>query len=64
MAHGWLRAAAGDGRRRLDDPDDFVRREIEPTLRQGKPVIPLLLESARMPGPQDLPPSMRDLATC
>jgi hypothetical protein len=60
---GWLRAAAGDGRR-LDDPDDFVRREIELALRQGKPVIPVLLEGARMSGPQDLPASMRNFATC
>ncbi len=60
---GWLRAAT-DGSRRLDDPDDFVRREIELALAHGRPVIPVLLEGARMPGPQELPPSIRDFANC
>ncbi len=40
---GWLEAAA-DGRRRLDQADDFVRREVESALASGKPVVPILVE--------------------
>ncbi|WP_156901678.1 hypothetical protein [Azohydromonas australica] len=61
---GWLRAAASSGSRRLDDPHDFVRREIELALAHGKPLIPVLLEGTRMPGPQNLPPSMQHFARC
>ena len=57
-----MQAAAGNGSRCLNDQDDFVRREIELALRRGKAVIPVLLEDAWMPGPQDLPPSIHDFA--
>ncbi|WP_051242988.1 toll/interleukin-1 receptor domain-containing protein [Azohydromonas australica] len=60
---GWLRAAANNGRR-LDDPDDFVRREIELALAHGKPVIPILLDGAQMPKAQELPPSLQDFTSC
>ena len=57
----WLKADA-DGRRRLDDPDDFVRQEIEAALGLGKPLIPLLVGGAKMPATDDLPPSLAALA--
>ncbi|WP_066335529.1 toll/interleukin-1 receptor domain-containing protein [Azohydromonas lata] len=60
----WLQAAAGDGSRRLDDPQDFVRREIELALARGTPVIPVLLEGAGMPAAEALPPSLRPFARC
>jgi hypothetical protein len=60
----WLQVAGSDGRRRLDDPQDFVRREIELALAHGKPVIPVLLEGARMPQPQELPAALRAFASC
>ncbi|WP_157269871.1 toll/interleukin-1 receptor domain-containing protein [Azohydromonas aeria] len=60
----WLQASGSDGRRRLDDPQDFVRREIELALAHGKPVIPVLLEGARMPQPQELPAALRAFASC
>ncbi|NMG74262.1 CHASE2 domain-containing protein [Aromatoleum diolicum] len=44
-----------DGIRRLDDPDDYVRLEIASALRQGKRVIPVLLEGAQMPHATALP---------
>jgi hypothetical protein len=44
--------------RRLDDPADFVRLEIETALQQGKPVFPVLVEGARMPGASELPTSV------
>lgn len=58
----WLSAVGGDGHRRLDDPEDFVRLEIELALQEDLRVIPLLVEGARMPGRDDLPPSMEAFA--
>jgi len=57
----WLKADA-DGRRRLDDPDDFVRQEIEAALDSGKSLIPLLVGGAKMPATDELPPSLAALA--
>lgn len=57
----WLRASV-EGRRRLDDPDDFVRQEIETALSSGKPLIPLLVGGAKMPAADELPPSLAALA--
>ncbi|HEU0027791.1 MAG TPA: toll/interleukin-1 receptor domain-containing protein [Ktedonobacterales bacterium] len=59
----WLSASAGLFRRRLDDPADFVRVEIEIALRLGVPIIPLLVENAAMPPAARLPASLRPLAT-
>jgi formylglycine-generating enzyme required for sulfatase activity len=48
--------------RRIDDPRDFVRIEIESALERNLPVIPILIDRARMPGEADLPPSLAPLA--
>src|SRR5712692_6993243 len=58
----WLTAASSDGRRRLDDPDDFVRWEIRQALTQGKRVIPVLVDAALLPRAVDLPPDLAPLA--
>lgn len=51
-----------DNRRRLNDREDWVRREIELALEWKIPIIPLLIGSnVRMPDPQDLPTSLRPL---
>jgi TIR domain len=57
----WLTATDERGDRRLDDPDDIVRLEIEAALARGVRVIPILVESAVMPGRQDLPESLAPL---
>src|SRR5580704_13862362 len=57
----WLTVAGQDGRRRLDNPDDFVRLEIEAALARDVRVIPILVEGARMPRADELPPSMAKL---
>jgi hypothetical protein len=49
------------GRRRLDDPGDYVRLEIESALRGGIRIIPVLVAGAQMPAPADLPESLRPL---
>jgi tetratricopeptide (TPR) repeat protein len=51
----WLTALDDDGRRRLDDPGDWVRREISTALNHGRRVIVLLVQSARMPTKRGLP---------
>jgi formylglycine-generating enzyme required for sulfatase activity len=48
--------------RRVDDPRDFVRIEIEAALERNLPVIPVLIDRAPMPGESELPPSLARLA--
>jgi hypothetical protein len=57
----WLTATDERGGRRLDDPDDIVRLEIEAALARGVRVIPILVEGAVMPTRQDLPESLAGL---
>jgi hypothetical protein len=57
----WLTITDEDGRRRLDDPDDFVRVEIEAALTRNVRVIPILVDGARMPRADKLPPSLAGL---
>jgi tetratricopeptide (TPR) repeat protein len=52
---GWLTALDEDGRRRLDDPDDWVRQEICTALEHGKRVVVLLVDAAKMPTKRGLP---------
>src|SRR5262249_37070410 len=58
----WLDACNDRGERRLDDPSDFVRLEIEAALRRDIPVIPVLVGRATMPDENDLPPTLRNLS--
>jgi hypothetical protein len=58
----WLTATDEQGRRRLDDPHDFVRIEIETALNEDKRVIPILVGEGRMPRPEELPEALRPLA--
>lgn len=58
----WLAARGGDGARRLDDPRDWVRREIELAIGQGAQVVPVLVGGASMPAAAALPAGLRALA--
>jgi CHASE2 domain-containing sensor protein len=52
-----------DGSRRIDDPDDWVRREIEAGLdRREAIVVPVLLDGATAPASTQLPDSLQGLA--
>ena len=62
IGKGWLDATDERGSRRLDDPHDFVRIEIESALKHGKRVIPVLVHDARMPRADELPEGLRPLA--
>ena len=59
----WLTATDEEGNRRLDKHDDVLRLEIETALKQEIPIIPVLLEGARMPSESELPDSLQPLAT-
>ena len=55
----WLDARDREGERRIDDPDDWVRLEIERALaRDGVEVIPVLVDGARLPPREELPESL------
>jgi formylglycine-generating enzyme required for sulfatase activity len=54
----WLDARDGDGRRRLDDAEDWVRLEIEEALRQKVTPVPVLLHGAEMPSKKALPATL------
>jgi TIR domain len=59
----WLSTVGKDGGRRLDMPDDVHRLEIALALStQGVTVIPIRVESAPMPSPEDLSEDIRALA--
>jgi len=61
IGRSWLTVTNEQGARRLDDPDDFVRIEVESALKRDIPVIPLLVKTAQIPKPSELPESLRAL---
>jgi hypothetical protein len=57
----WLTITNKKGQRRLDDPGDYVRVEIETALTRKIRVIPILVDEARMPGADELPAALAPL---
>ncbi len=57
----WLGRAQG-GHSRIDAETDFVRIEVETALKLGIPAIPVLIGTTRMPRPEQLPETLRELA--
>src|SRR5262245_5515778 len=55
---GWLEAVDRDGHRRLDNPEDFVRLELEAALERDVRIIPVLVGEATVPRSNDLPASL------
>jgi hypothetical protein len=59
----WLAVADSENQPRLQNPDDYVRRELVAGLkREGLLVIPVLVDGTAMPAPGDLPAPLRPLA--
>ncbi|AQS69117.1 toll/interleukin-1 receptor domain-containing protein [Streptomyces pactum] len=58
----WLGSPNDRGQRRLDDPGDLVRVELETALRNGKALIPVLVGGAVMPPGHEVPPSIETLS--
>ena len=57
----WLTITNKKGQRRLDDPEDYVRLEIEAALTRKIRVIPILVDEAQMPGADELPATLAPL---
>lgn len=57
----WLSAQTAEGQRRIDDPVDFVRLEIDRALVRPMRVVPVLFGGTTMPKASDLPESLRPL---
>jgi WD domain, G-beta repeat len=58
----WLIVTDEAGRPRLENPEDFVRIEVESALKFGKRVIPVLVQKAEMPRAEALPETLKALA--
>jgi hypothetical protein len=58
----WLSLADAAGHRRLDNPQDLVRVELQAALRRGITLIPLLVQGAEVPAREDLPEPLAGLA--
>jgi hypothetical protein len=61
IGRSWLSSVDKAGRRRIDDPDDLVRMEVEEALRRDVAVIPLLIDGVEMPRRDELPTSLQPL---
>jgi formylglycine-generating enzyme required for sulfatase activity len=60
VGQDWLGKSGGT--RRIDDPRDFVRIEVEVALERHLTVIPVLIDRTTMPAEAELPESLADLA--
>jgi formylglycine-generating enzyme required for sulfatase activity len=58
----WLNVRDEEGKRRLDNPADYLRIEIATALQRDIPVIPILLDGARMPKAGQLPKDLEQLS--
>lgn len=54
----WLGPRKG-GRARIQEETDPVRVEIEMALQRSMPMVPVLVNGARMPKPEELPDSLK-----
>jgi TIR domain len=55
VGRSWVTVTDEEGRRRLDDPNDYVRREVGTALGREMTVIPVLVGGAAMPKAGQLP---------
>ena len=62
IGRNWLACTDAAGRRRLDDPKDFIRLEVGAALRRSIRVIPVLVQGAAMPREEGLPEELKLLA--
>jgi hypothetical protein len=62
IGKSWIDTKDETGRRRLEDPMDFVRLETATALKRDIPVVPVLVGGTRMPRQEQLPPDLEALA--
>ncbi len=58
----WLSIKTGSGRRRLSQPNDYVRMEVAYALDHDIPIIPVFLNGVEPPTKSSLPPSLACLS--
>ena len=61
IGRSWLTASDKTGAPRLQDPNDFVRLEVEAALERKARILPVLVQNADMPTTDDLPDSLSGL---
>jgi hypothetical protein len=52
-----------EGKRRIDENEDFVHQEVAGAMSRGIHVIPVLVGGATLPKPGELPPDLATLST-
>jgi hypothetical protein len=62
IGNQWLGIKDMNGNRRLDDPHDYVRLEVETSLNKNIAVIPVLLQGVQMPSGNELPEPLYDFS--
>lgn len=60
----WLAATDATGGRAIDDPNDWIRRELAEAFAAGIRVIPILTDEATLPREADLPADIAALSRC
>jgi len=58
----WLTLTNEAGHRRIDDPTDWLRREIAEALAHGRRVIPVLTDGVTLPTEPELPDDLAGLS--
>ena len=61
IGNTWLNCKDSAGNRRLDNHDDFVRKEISLAISRKIKIIPVLLENAQMPDANELPDDIKQV---
>lgn len=57
----WAAPIPNSSHRRIDEPDDYLRLEIEAALNRNIPVVPVLIDDTPMPAEFELPASLKEL---
>lgn len=60
----WLTATDPAGQRRIDDPADWIHRELAEAFTAGVRVIPVLTDQAELPTTAQLPADLVALSRC
>jgi TIR domain len=57
----WTTATDANGKIRLNETDDWVRREVAAALQRQIPVVPVLVGNAKLPAANELPLDLQPL---
>ncbi|MFF5759298.1 toll/interleukin-1 receptor domain-containing protein [Streptomyces longwoodensis] len=63
MGPRWMTATDDAGHRCIDDPEDWVRKEIALAFAWGICVLPVLVDGTDMPSASELPTDIADLSS-